>query len=350
MQTPLKIGIVGLGRAGFGMQCSELNAKKDRFEIVAGCDTHKPWLDRMKDHYPDCSIYDNMEEFLANSDIELVSIATRSVDHFDHAMAALGTGKNVQLEKPMCINYEQAVKLRKAADKSKGDLFIRHNRRFDPDFLHVKEIVDSGILGYVHTIKLSRLGYARRDDWQVLKANGGGQLLNWGAHIIDHALQFIDAPARPVKDIWSDLKLLVSGGDCEDHLKIILKGDNDCIVDIEISGAVASPSPEYLIWGTRGSLRLLLSEQKIKLRYLDASVELDEVKVDNGVPGNNYGRSQQDELKWVNKTLDICPSVIPDMWDELYEAVRNNREFPVKLEQAVEILRIISEVKSRTCF
>ncbi len=60
--------------------------------------------------------------------------------------------------------------------------------------------------------------------------------------------------------------------------------------------------------------------------------------------------TQQDELKWVQETLDICPSVIPDMWDELYEAVRNNREFPVKLEQAVEIMRIISEVKSRTCF
>jgi scyllo-inositol 2-dehydrogenase (NADP+) len=350
MQDNIRIGIVGLGRAGFGMQCNELNEKKDRFEIVAGCDAYRPWLDRMKDNYPNCSVYCHIGDFLDNPDIELVSIATRSVDHFDHAMLALKAGKNVLIDKPMCINVDQAVTLQNAAIKSKGNLYIRHNRRFDPDFLHVKEIVDSGILGYVHTIKLCRLSYSRRSDWQTLKQNGGGQLLNWGPHIIDHALQFIDAPTKPIKGIWADLKQLISGGDCEDHLKILLKGDNDCIVDIEISGAVALPVPEYVIWGTRGSLTLSLRESKIEMKYLDPCVELAEVKVNDGVPGRNDAQIPQDNLKWMHKELNVCPSNVPNIWDELYDALRNNKTFPIKLEQAVEVMRIISKVKMETEF
>ena len=166
MQDKIKIGIIGLGRAGYGMQCSELHQKKDQFEIVAGCDTYSPWRERMKEHYPDCRLYDRIEEFLKDSEVELVSIATRSIDHFDHAMLALQSGKDVLIDKPMCINNDQAVVLQKAAATSKGNLYVRHNRRFDPDFLHIKEIMESGLLGSIHTIKLSRLGYSRRSDWQ----------------------------------------------------------------------------------------------------------------------------------------------------------------------------------------
>ena len=350
MQERLKVGIIGLGRSGFGLQCRELDERKDRFEIVAGCDTHKPWLDRMRDNYPDCGIYNSIEKFLANPDIEFVSIATRSVDHFEHAMAALGAGKHVMVEKPICVNYEQSAELCKAAGKSKGNLYVRHNRRFDPDFLHVKEIVDSGILGYIHTIKLSHLGYSRREDWQVLKANGGGQLLDWGSHIIDHALQFLDAPAKPIKNIWSDIKHLVAGGDCEDQLKIILTGNDDCIVDIEISSAVAEGLPEYIIWGTMGSLSLSILDGKINLKYLDASVPFDEIKVDNGVPSLNFDQMKREEYNWIQKTLDVCPSVIPDIWDKLFESIRNNKEFPIKLEQALEVMRIVSEAKKGTDF
>jgi scyllo-inositol 2-dehydrogenase (NADP+) len=350
MHNKVKIGIVGLGRAGFGMQCSELNAKKDKFEIIAGCDTYAPWLDRMKNNYPDCSLYNNIDELLSNADVELVSIATRSVDHFDHAMRALKAGKHVLIDKPMCLNFEQAIKLQETDKHSACNLYVRHNRRFDPDFLHVKEIMDSGILGYVHTIKLCRLDYCRRDDWQTLKQNGGGQLLNWGPHIIDHALQFINAPDKPIKKIWGDLRQLVSGGDCEDHLTIILKGYNDCLVNIEISGVVAAPAPEYAVWGTRGALTLSLADSRINLKYLDPSVKLDEVKVDNGVPGRGFDRIQQVDLTWIHKTLDVCPSVTHDIWDALYGDLRNNKAFPIKIEQAVEVMRIISEIKMETEF
>jgi predicted dehydrogenase len=238
--------------------------------------------------------------------------------------------------------------LQKAAATSKGNLYVRHNRRFDPDFLHIKEIMESGLLGSIHTIKLSRLGYSRRSDWQTLKQNGGGQLLNWGPHLIDHALQFIGASQKPLKNIWSDCKRLIAGGDCEDHVKVILKSADDCIVDIEISGAAMISVPEYVILGTRGSLVLSLNDGKIELNYIDPLVELNEIKVNNGVPDGYNTSTKSDTLKWVHKTVEINPQNIADFWDALHAALTNKIEFPVTLEQAVEVMRIISVIKQQT--
>ena len=103
----------------------------------------------------------------------------------------------------MCVNWEQAKALRALSATSRGNLYIRHNRRFEPGFQHVREIIDSGLLGEVFEIKLRRVGYSRRDDWQTIMEFGGGQLLNWGPHIVDHSLRLLGAP---LKSLWSDLK------------------------------------------------------------------------------------------------------------------------------------------------
>lgn len=262
----VNVGIVGLGRAGFSMQCDEIDAVSDRFKIVAGCDDFEPWRARMSKRYPSAAIYGRLEDMLKDPGIELVSIATRSVDHFRHSLQALKAGKDVLVEKPMCINYPEAVELHSVAAESGANLYVRHNRRFDPDFLHVKEIIESGVLGRIHTIKLCRAFFGPRKDWQALKEMGGGQLLNWGPHIIDHALQFLDAPEHEIKDVWSCCQRLISGGDCEDHIKVILKGFDNCIVDVEISSAAALAEPEYIVWGTRGALSLALEDSKINIK------------------------------------------------------------------------------------
>ena len=104
----------------------------------------------------------------------------------------------------------------------------------------MQEIIRSGILGDVYEIRLARHGYQRRDDWQTIKEFGGGQLLNWGPHIVDHALRFLESP---VATQFSDLKFIAAVGDAEDHLKIVLKGENGRFVDMEISGGVALGAP-----------------------------------------------------------------------------------------------------------
>jgi len=342
MANPIRLGIAGLGRAGWGMHCPELDGKEGKFAIVAGCDTLAPKRERFAAKYG-CKVYSRIEDMLADPNVEMVSIATRSPDHFAHASMALKADKHVFDEKPMTVSYDQARKLQALAAKSKGKLNVRHNRRFEPGFLHIREIIKSGILGNVYEVNLARVGYARRDDWQTLLACGGGQLLNWGPHIVDHALQFLESP---VAGMWSELKKIAAVGDAEDHLKIVLKGENGRVVDLEISGGSAAGKPEYIVLGTKGALTS--SGNSTNLRYLDPKAKLPRRKAIAGDPGENFGNPES--LPWVQETLAVSPAKSYDIWDELYKAVRLGKKFPITLDEAVAVMKVISAAKKGTPF
>lgn len=171
---PIRVGIVGLGRAGWYMHCPQLERRPHKYAVVAACDTVPLRRQRAAERFG-CEAYPRIEQLVADGNVELVDIATRSCDHFDHASLALRAGKCVLLEKPMAVTYDQARRLRSLARRSPGDLYIHHNRRFEPGFMHVLRIIRSGILGEVYEIKLRRLDYQFRGDWQTLKRFGGGQ-------------------------------------------------------------------------------------------------------------------------------------------------------------------------------
>jgi predicted dehydrogenase len=342
--APIRIGILGIGRAGFGMHRKELVERTDLFTIAAACDEYEPWRERMTEELPECVVYSEMGELLGDESIELVSIATRSCDHFKHAMAALDAGKHVLLEKPACATYEEARRLFDHAEQTQANLWVRQNRRFDPDFLHVREIIESGLLGEIQEIKLSRTSFSRRDDWQTIIEYGGGQLLNWGPHVIDHGLQLLGAPQQPLKDLWTDLRLVAAVGDAEDHLKIVMKGASSCLVDLEISGGAAIGMPPYLVWGTRGALKC--DGKRITLRYLDPEKPLERRTADEGVPGAGFGRAE--ELPWVEEEMDVAPANPIDFWTQVYKAVRGVEPFPVKNEEVLETMRVISQAKEGT--
>jgi len=360
----IRVGIVGLGRAGWGMQCRELDSRRERFEIVAGCDTYAPWLERFAERYPAARVSAGLERLLADPEIDLVSIATPSSDHFDHALAALAAGKDVFLEKPMCGTYAEACGLREASWKGPGRLFIRHNRRFEAAFEEVRRLVDSGMLGVVSEIRLSRVSFGRRNDWQTLRCRGGGQLGNWGSHIIDHALQFLGAPERPLAGQYSRLARIAAVGDAEDHAKIVLTGQSGMVVDIEVSGGAALPTPTYLVWGTRGALEGW--EDRLKLKYLDPAVPLVPREAYAGVPGSeftlpdggqtltartigsNFGHPET--LRWIEEDRQVPDADPGVIWDALHETLCHGAPFPVTLDQAVEVMRVIDEARRGSGF
>ena len=120
--TPVRIGIVGLGRAGWGMHCDELQALPDRFRVVAVCD-ELPERRRNAAVRFGCATYERIEELVRDPQVELVDICTRSCDHFTHGRLALRAGKSVNMEKPMCATYAEAARLVKIAARSPGQFF-----------------------------------------------------------------------------------------------------------------------------------------------------------------------------------------------------------------------------------
>lgn len=343
--SKIKVGIWGLGRAGYGMHLSELLSHGSEFEVVAGCDVDESRLKALQAKVPGAKGYVDGDAFLADPDIELVAVAVRSTQHADYAIRALKAGKYVVAEKPFALTLAGARKIAREAAKYPGRLFVRHNRRFEAAFNHIREIIASGILGEVYELKLCRHGYQYRSDWQTLIDCGGGQLNNWGPHLIDQALQFLESP---VESLWSDLKNVAALGDAEDHLKLVFRGRNGRVVDVEISGGVALPSPVYAIYGTRGSL-ISEDEQDLKLRYIDPAFKGPErgtASPDTPPMTGSYAGSVTP--KWIRKTIMVEPSNgynTGSIYHSVFMSIRHNKPYPISIEEAVEVVRWTEEVK-----
>ncbi len=341
----ITVGIWGLGRAGMGMHVSEFLTYASEFEIVAGCDVDPMRLDALKKKIPGAVGYLDGDAFLADPNIELVVVAVRSSQHVDYAIRALKAGKYVIAEKPLALTYKGALKLAREAAKYPGRLFVRHNRRLESTFNHVIEIIHSGILGEVYEIKLSRHSFQFRSDWQTLIDCGGGQLNNWGPHLIDQALQLLESP---VESLWSDLKNVAALGDAEDHLKLIFRGKNRRIIDVEISGGIVLPSPVYAVYGTRGTL-ICEDEQDIQLTYLDPAFQPPERgTADPGTPPLGGGFGGNTPPAWIRETIMVKPANKADLRAlhyAVFETIRNKKPYPISLEEAIEVVRWTEQVK-----
>lgn len=339
--APIRVGIIGLGRAGFGMQTKELLKRKGKYEIVAGCDTLAARRKRFAEAVPGVKVYASAEKLLADPAVDLVSIATRTPTHADLTIAALRAGKMVMDEKPIATTYADAKRMATEGRKHPGKLFFRHNRRFEAAFNDMQDVIASGILGDIVEIRLCRHHYARRDDWQTILKEGGGQLLNWGPHLVDHALQFIGG--RPTF-LHTELRRIAAVGDAEDHVHLLLRRGTGPLVEIEISGGAALKSPVYFVVGTRGTL-VSDDEKTLRLRYLDPKKKLPRRRATTA-PMDSFGNPEQ--LPWIDETRPVRTDLEPDcIWDNLYAHLRGGAPFRVTTEEALEVMRVL-DIAART--
>ena len=347
---PIKLGIVGLGRAGWGMHTRQIAAVNGLFEVVACCDILPERNQKAIDKY-NCRTYSSIEELVKDEEVEIVDIATRNCDHYKHALLALEHGKDVLLEKPMTINFDQAFDLFRRANKpGLPKLYVRQQRRFEGMFTAVMDVVKSGKLGKIYEINIEQNGYQHRDDWQTLSEFGGGQLLNWGPHIIDHSLQLLQ---NPVKTIISETKQIIAGGDCEDHLNITLKDDYGRTVNMCISGATALKKGRHFeVYGDRGAA--VTNGNDLIIKYIDQSVEVPPTISDPGTPGAAFGKTGtyanaiDETLKWVEEK--VTPSTDDELvifWEYLYKSYREGQPFPIKEGEVLDIMKTITTVKEQ---
>ena len=365
MPRIIKVGLAGLGRAGRFMHIPELLQLKDKFSITAVCDIVPERVEDLPEGVDDVRRYTDFRELAADPEIDLVSIATWSTCHVEQAIVALEAGKYVVLDKPFALSHDEALKLQAAAEKYPGKLFLRFNRRFEPAFTAVKSVLDSGILGNVGMVKVYRhTGYVRRFDWQTLVKRGGGLLNNWGPHLVDQALQLLGAP---VKDLWCDLQHRVSAGDGEDQVKLLLRGKNGRVADVEISNVVTLAANWYELWGDRGTLAVPAGGKTMNLKYLKPGLTLPPLEAVAGTFPITAYKNQRDKLEFIEEERPVVtaartyqhgrlvdPATVDHtagytyqdtMWGHVYAAVTEGVPYPVTIAEGVEVVRVTEEAK-----
>ncbi len=348
-RPPIRVGIVGLGRAGLEMHVPELMQLPELFKIIAVCDTLKERKDNVLELLPECRSYRRIEDMLADPDVELVDIATRSDEHAMHALEALKTKKWVNIERPFCCDYDQAMMLRAAAVKAGNRLLVRHNYRYEPTFVQTKEVLESGMLGTIYNIKIRRGEFSRRDDWQTVKRCGGGAALTWGPAFIDQALELLGAP--PVK-IWADLKRVAAMGDAEDFVRLIMRNVSGVTVDLEISSGRINRTPQFIVTGTKGEFIVYPDATEGTLKILDRKRKLSKRRSSVRVPPlGSFGTPE--ELHWEEIKVPIAPKEDSGMlmiWVHVFNAIRENKPYPIALDTAIETMRLITLIKKESSF
>jgi len=336
-KKPISTCVVGLGRIGWSHH-AKLMSQHPGFEIVACVDPLKDRREEAEATYK-CATYARLGDFLKTDLAELVVVCTRSADHAPHTVAALKSGRHVLVEKPMAMSTKEADQMIRTARRAKKVLTVHQSNRHAGMPRFIQEILDSKILGEVFFMRLTGHSFFRRNDWQMLKKFGGGYLNNNGSHSVDFCIQLLGSP---VKDVWGDLKHTVTAGDADDWMKVILRGKNGRVIEVEQSYACAFPQPTWLVCGTCGTMEVRGKEAKIK--YFDPK-KVKPIKVDpRAAQGRRYGN--EDVLPWKEKTLEVKPKgKAPNFYDNLYDAVRKRKKLLITPESVREQIRVLDAVR-----
>ena len=287
--APIRVGIAGLGRSGWAIHAHLLAPLTDQYQVVAVVDEDPTRRTEAVNRF-DCQAYTQFDELLADPAVELVVVALPSFLHTSASVTALAAGKHVVCEKPMAVTLAEADQMVAAAAQSDRTFTIFQQRRYNPDFVKVQEILNSGILGRIIQIRITESRFTRRWDWQTLQKFGGGSLNNTGPHFMDQALQLF-GPAQP--EVFCQLGRTLTLGDADDYVKVMLRAPDSPVIDLEISSCDAFPPPTWHVQGTQGGL--MGTTRRLDWKWIIPS-ELPPRTLDTRpTPDRSYNR---DELTW----------------------------------------------------
>lgn len=340
--TPVRVAVAGLGRAGWFHHIAAIR-EHEGFLLTDVVDTK---ADRMAEAQAEfgCRTHRTYHHLLCQSDAELVVIATQTRDHARHTVQALRAGKHVLVEKPMATRLSEVDRMIAQAAESDRVLTIYQNARLAPDYLHVREVIRSGVLGRIFMLKRGSYYLSRRNDWQVLHKYGGGQLNNKGVHLVDQVVQLLDSP---VKEVWGDLQRILNPGDVEDHAKVVLRTESGVVADIEVTSVCALPLPAWVLLGDRGTL--ISDGRTSRIRHMAAADLPDLMPVDGAAaPDRRYAADET--ISFVEKEMPARSGQQGRFYDYLYDSLRRGKPLLVTPESVRRTTEVVWRARRGTGF
>ncbi len=213
--------------------------------------------------------YSDMAEFLADEELEIVTVGTPSGAHLEPSLAALNAGKHVICEKPLEITLERIDQLTAAAEANRKTIAAVLNRRFHPGMDAFKKASDEGRFGTLTNasayVKWYRdQAYYDSAGWRGTWAlDGGGALMNQSIHTVDSLLYL----AGPVKSVQANTACLA-------HERIEVEDIVVAIVEFE-SGARGVIECSTCTWSKDGHpARVQLSGTEGSVFLADEAFEI----------------------------------------------------------------------------
>jgi len=286
-------------------------------------------------------VYGSNEELLADPRVDAVVVATPNDLHEELAVAALEAGKHVICEKPVEMSVAALDRMLEACEKS-GKLFTVHqNRRWDVDFLAMKQLAASGEIGRVLNLE-SRVHGSRGipSDWRGEKAHGGGMILDWGIHLIDQILQIFPQKILRLYCTCSH----ITNREVDDGFRLELYFEDGASAHVELGTYNFLPLPRFYMQAEQGSALITDWKHKAHVAKLTRWVEKDVTPVQNAA-GITKTMAPRDSLTLEEYDLEIPRSDVHDFYRNFCLAMDGRAE---QLVTHREIRRVLSVVEA--CF
>jgi phthalate 4,5-cis-dihydrodiol dehydrogenase len=185
MREPLRLGIIGLGRA-FTIMLPTLS-KHPLIRLVAACDPRADARERFVADFR-AATYQTAEELCANPLVQAVYVASPHQFHLEHVTLAARYGKHVLVEKPMALTVGDCHAMIEAARRNGVHLLVGHSHSYDLPYLRTRELIQSGAYGRVRMVSALNFTdflYRPRRPEELDTNAGGGVVFNQAAHQVD---------------------------------------------------------------------------------------------------------------------------------------------------------------------
>ncbi len=346
----LNLAIIGQGRSGRDIHGEYLKSDSNAiFQVVAVVERDPQRRARALEEYPGCEVFENYTELYGRTDIDLVTNASYSREHFEVTKDLIEHGFNVIVEKPFAENFYECDTLIHLAKKHNVKLAVFQQSFLAPYYIKAKEIAESGILGEIKQIDVSFNNFARRWDWQTVQVAMGGNIYNTGPHPIGIALGLLDFD-KNFRVEFSRLGRVLNSGDADDYAKIILSAPNKPVVDVEISSNDAFPAATIKMLGSKGSYSSSIENYQMKY-IVDGENPEKELVLESLKDENGYPLYCSEELKWHTEEGEFNGSAFDvgtrSFYEMMYDAITKNAEMSVKPEHAAMVISVIEQAHAQ---
>jgi scyllo-inositol 2-dehydrogenase (NADP+) len=244
------VAVIGYGFAGRCFHCYLVGlADGLRLHTIATRGPERQANARRE--YPDVKVVATLDDVLADPDVDLVVIATPHDTHRDLAVRAMDAGKHVVVDKIVAMNARETVDMAETATRKAVLFSVFHNRRWDWDYLTVRKAIEEGYLGEPYLFESAIMRHGRPGGWRAVKAQSGGILYDWGAHLMDQALQLV---LGRVSSVFCQIQYRRSDTDIGSYAQVHLNFENGVIYRVEVGNLSAYQRPRFQVFGDAGAL------------------------------------------------------------------------------------------------
>ncbi len=338
MTSTRSVALVGYGLAGRVFHAPLISATPGlRVTTVVTSDEQRAAQARMDlpgvDVLPDAdALWHDADEY------DLVVVATANVAHERLALASLGHGLDVVVDKPVARDAASTQRLVDAAHHHRRRLHVFQNRRWDSDYRTLRALVEDGTLGRVHRLE-SRFERWRPEPTGAWRESAdpthmGGLLYDLGTHLVDQAVQLLG----PVDSVYAEARSTRDVAAADDDVFVALTHHNGATSHLWASAVAAAPGPRFRVLGSRGA-------------YVVHGLDSQEGRLRAGMrpqAGEPWGDEDPESWGRLYPSGDAVPS-IPGAWPEFYSRVAacldGRCEPPVDTDSVLTTMRVLDAAR-----